>query len=285
MPMSKDKEPIAIISNIIEQISVLSVPLTIKSYNGAKLGTATGFFWRQTNSKTYLVSNYHVMSGSHFATGASARRDSGTPGKIEYPRFVSLQHLHQRAIHTVELCGEAGNEQTWLTHPLHHHGRPVDLAIVEVPTTASDESFVFAVNDDPLHECDTFLRRYPPGFELIIAGFLLEDRPTGYFPTYVRGFVASEMDALYHGKRAFLIDAHTSSGMSGSPVFATGLERIDARQKFGPFKTAPRFVGIYSGRIIENENGKKRELQVGVVWRRELIHETIQINELPTTEG
>ena len=86
------------------------------------------------------------------------------------------------------------------------------------------------------------------------------------------------MDALYNGKQAFLIDALTSSGMSGSPVFAVGLEVNDPNQKFGGgFKTIPRFVGIYSGRIIEHESGTARELQVGIVWRRELIQETIQL--------
>jgi len=112
---------------------------------------------------------------------------------------------------------------------------------------------------------------------MLIAGFFLEDRPTGYFPTYIKGAVASEMDAMYHGKRAFLIDALTSSGMSGSPVFATGLEAIDPTAKFGGgFKTLPRFVGIYSGRIIEQENAATRELQVGIVWRREIIQEMIE---------
>jgi hypothetical protein len=261
-------------SNIIEKLSVLAMPLTLKSHNDKELGTATGFFWRGANDKTYLVSNYHVMSGNHYATGACLRNDSAFPAKIEYPRFVSVQRLHEREIHTIQLCDEAGNDRTWLPHPFHDR-RSVDVAIVEVPSKASDGSSVFAVNDDALHECDKPLARYAPGFELVIVGFLLKDRPTGYFPTYIRGSVASEMHLLYHAKPAFLIDARTSSGMSGSPVFATGTEQVDPEQKFSPFKVAPRFVGIYSGRIIEDEDGTKRELQVGVVWRRDLVKETV----------
>jgi hypothetical protein len=260
---------------IIDPISILSVPLTIRSNNGSALGTATGFFWRKSNGKTYLVSNHHVFSGNHIATKTSLRRDSAFPGNVDYPRFVSPQHLHERQLHTIELCDQAGNDPVWKEHPIHDM-QSVDLAVIEIPTVADDQSYVYAVNDDPLHECDKPLNRYPPGFGLMIAGFFLKDRPTGYFPTYIQGSVASEMDALYHGKQAFLVDALTSSGMSGSPVFATGMEQVEPDKKFSPFKTVHRLVGIYSGRIVERENGANRELQVGIVWSRELIHETVE---------
>ena len=264
--------------NIIDPMSILSVPLRIRSHNGSILGTATGFFWRKSNGKTYLVSNHHVFSGNHYATKTSLRQDSAFPGMVDYPRFVSPQHVHERQLHTIELCDEAGNDPVWRTHPIDKQ-RSSDVAVVEVPTMADDQTYVYAVNDDHLRECDQPLSRYPPGFELMIVGFFLEDRPTGYFPTYIHGSVASEMDALYHGKRAFLVDALTSSGMSGSPVFATGLEQFEPDKKFSSFKTVPRFLGIYSGRIIERENGAKRELQVGIVWRRELIQEIVELCE------
>ncbi len=264
--------------NIIDPISILSVPLTIRTHNGNKLGTATGFFWRKSDGRTYLVSNHHVFTGNHYATNVSLRQDFAFPGRLDYPRFVSSQHLHERQLHTIHLCDEAGNDPVWKAHPIHDR-RPVDLAIIEVPTIADDQTYVYAMNDEPLRECDQQLHRYPPGFELMIAGFFLEDRPTGYFPTYIQGAVATEMDALYHGKPAFLIDALTSSGMSGSPVFATGMEQVEPGKKWSPFKTVPRFVGIYSGRIVELENGVRRELQVGIVWRRELIHHTVEISD------
>lgn len=260
-------------SNIIEFTSILSVPLVLKSYNGHFLGSATGFFWRKEDGRTFLISNYHVFSGNHYITNQSMRSDSAFPALIEYPRFISSTDISQRQISVVELCDAAGNNKTWKPHPLHEE-YPVDIAIVEVPAIEND-SYLHAINDEQRHECDKPLLRYNPGFELKIVGFFLKDRPTGYFPIHIKGAVASEMDAFYHGKQAFLIDALTSSGMSGSPVFATGLEQENPGEKFGKFKTLPRFVGIYSGRITEEEDGKKRELQVGLVWRRELIQEMV----------
>lgn len=261
--------------NIIDPTSILSVPLTLRSHNGAIIGTASGFFWRGQDNKTYLVSNYHVFSGNHYSTKTSTRADSAFPGKVDYPRFISPNSLHEREIYTVPLCDENGNNPVWREHPLNAQ-RPVDLAIIKVETEI-DGTYVYAVNDNPLQECELPIPRYHPGFELMICGFFLQDRPTGYFPIHIRGAIASEMDALYHGKPAFLVDALTSSGMSGSPVYAVGLERVDPSRKFSPFKTEPRFVGIYSGRIIEDESGRKRELQVGIVWRRDLIRETVEI--------
>lgn len=261
--------------NVIDRNSILSVPLTLRAQNNERLGNATGFFWRGAAGRTYLVSNRHVFTGNHYQTNACLRNDSAFPMTIEYPRMVNVQHPHERAVHTVRLCDEAGNCSEWCGHPIHDTA-PVDIGFIEVPSVANDSSYVVAINDRIEYECGQILKRYPPGFELIVAGFFLNDRPTGYFPTYIRASVASEMDALYHGKLAFLIDGQTSSGMSGSPVYATGLDAIDPTKKFGGgFKTTSPFVGIYSGRIIEVEDEKKRELQVGVVWRRELISEMI----------
>lgn len=279
--------------NIVDGISIISVPLRLVNCNDVPLGTATGFFWRAANGKTYLVSNYHVFSGNHYVTNLSQGNSASFPAKIIYPRLIPQQSVHERSLHTVTLCDAAGNDQMWRSHPIHKT-YPTDLAVVEVPSVTDDGTYVCAVNDEPLRECDKPLTRYAPGFEMIIAGFFLKDRPTGYFPTYIRGSLASEMDALYHGKLAFLIDALTSSGMSGSPVFAVGIEAKDPTQKFSGFKTIPRFVGVYSGRITEqeeekiserDENGKLKvkfvtrikELQVGLVWRRELIQETIEV--------
>ena len=265
--------------NVIDRNSILSVPLTLRAQNNERLGNATGFFWRGAAGRTYLVSNRHVFTGNHYQTNACLRNDSAFPMTIEYPRMVDVQHPHERTIHAARLCDEAGNSPSWQGHPIHNDVA-VDVSFIEIPKAASDSTFVIAVNDQPEYECNKLLKRYPPGFELIVTGFFLKDRPTGYFPTYIRAFVASEMDALYHGKSAFLIDAQTSSGMSGSPVFATGLDVVDPTKKFGGgFKTTSPFVGIYSGRITEQENGRVRELQVGVVWRRELISEMIACHE------
>jgi len=77
------------------------------------------------------------------------------------------------------------------------------------------------------------------------------------------------MDIGYDGKRAFLVDALTSSGMSGSPVYSSPIATVNGIIGW-------TFVGIYSGRIIENEV----ELPLGVVWNRELIYDTILCKSL-----
>jgi hypothetical protein len=60
-------------------------------------------------------------------------------------------------------------------------------------------------------------------------------------------------------KRAFLVDALTSKGMSGSPVF-----KRETEDQYS-------FVGVYSGRVKEGDV----ELPLGLVWNRETICDTI----------
>jgi hypothetical protein len=97
------------------------------------------------------------------------------------------------------------------------------------------------------------------------VGFPIPNRPTGFFPIWIQATVASEMDVGYDGERGFLVDALTSKGMSGSPVFIKELD------------TEWSFLGVYSGRIKEGNT----ELPIGIVWKREAICETILRLALP----
>ena len=69
-----------------------------------------------------------------------------------------------------------------------------------------------------------------------------------------------------------LIDTATRSGMSGSPVIIkrTGVHGLVEDERFS---TAAGFVGIYSGRYGVSSN--KGYVQLGIVWRKEVIEEII----------
>src|ERR1051326_9348136 len=77
------------------------------------------------------------------------------------------------------------------------------------------------------------------------------------------GSIASELVAGWHKKPAFLVGCRTSKGMSGSPVI---------RRLFGPAASADmtvkldavvtsQFMGIYSGRLHDDESVANIELQ------------------------
>lgn len=250
----------------IHGLSLVSVPLTIKC-NGLELCRATGFFvnWhdlRDDTTRTFLVTNWHVFTGRHPTTEMSERMDSGVPEVIEYPRFVSNDYA-QRELDTVKLTDEGGAHK-WCEHPIL--GSKVDVGVIEVPTN-NDKGCLIAVPytfsgghiEETLH--------HDVASHLSVIGFPISKRPTGHFPIWIQATVASEMDIGYDGQSGFLVDALTSKGMSGSPVFSQELEPA-LRQEAS---TQMEFLGVYSGRIKEGDV----ELPLGIVWKREIIHETI----------
>jgi len=240
----------------IHGLSLRSVPLIINC-NGQELFRATGFFWQWENGRTFLVSNWHVFAGCHHITKkAPVEHGSGTPEEIAYPRFINSNDLHERMWDAVSLKDTDGCN-IWFQH--HFHGSAVDVAAIEVPTK-NDKGFLQPIEDYSVERKST--PRYEMTSPLSIVGFPISRRPTGFFPIWIQATVASEMDISYDGKRAFLVDALTSTGMSGSPVFSP--PNCKETEDW-------TFAGIYSGRIIEN----KVELPLGVVWNRELIYDTI----------
>jgi len=75
---------------------------------------------------------------------------------------------------------------------------------------------------------------------------------------------AHSFDLSYDGLPAFIIDATTKPGMSGSPVVARRIGTYHTSQAIQMGGQATRFLGIYSGRIHE-------QADVGIVWRPEVI--------------
>jgi hypothetical protein len=175
---------------------------------------------------------------------------SGIPEEIEYPRFVSTDYSH-RQMDTVTLTDENGVNR-WAEHPVR--GSKVDVAVIEVPL--KNEKGCVVPIDYPFYGVQySQTPRCEMASPLSILGFPIAKRPTGFFPIWVQATVASEMDLGYNGKRGFLVDALTSKGMSGSPVF---------KQKS---ETEWEFLGVYSGRIKDGDV----ELPLGIVWKREII--------------
>ena len=110
-----------------------------------------------------------------------------------------------------------------------------------------------------------------PALPVSVIGYPLGLTSGDYLPIWKTGHIASDPDIDFQqGSPAFLIDATTKGGMSGSPVvmrltnFLTksGLYRMDTDM-------STRFLGIYSGRIQELSD-------IGKVWRPFVIKEILE---------
>jgi hypothetical protein len=164
------------------------------------------------------------------------------------------------------------NEQpgipSWLEQTVHRH----NIDVVAIPLTLSEDVLVLTANDwvntVPTMSLkvarDVFVLGYPKG----ISG-------GGVFPIWKKASIATEPAIQLDGLPKMLVDTATREGMSGAPVVAIsdgGYEEEDGSliETAGRFY---RFVGVYSGRLGNNE----MEAQLGIVWKAQAVDEIVEI--------
>jgi hypothetical protein len=114
------------------------------------------------------------------------------------------------------------------------------------------------------------------GEELFLPGFPL-GLSAGNFPIWKRASLASSTEFGFGIKRYIFVDTATREGMSGSPCLAIRNWRyrtLDRQSgKFGEADgPAVRLLGVYAGRLNPSDSF---EAQIGMVWRENLIFDTI----------
>lgn len=235
----------------IDPLSLPSLLLEIHA-GGQVVGTATGFTI-QSGARFYLVTNKHVVSGRLPGT-----RDIlfGPPEGIRIVHH-SATRLGNWIVRDEPLYDSSGGPR-WLELPAAPR---VDIVALELSLVdAMVKTYPFDLN---LAHTDMIAE---PAMPVSIIGFPFGLTSAGAFPIWKTGHIASDPDLDYLGDPAFLIDATTRSGMSGSPVVLR-LHGGYATSK-GNYMLAggadTRFMGVYSGRIHD-------ESELGRVWRPRLI--------------
>jgi hypothetical protein len=149
----------------------------------------------------------------------------------------------------------------WITHPA---GQRVDVAALEVRIPSWATSYPL-----DLELADVDIEPYP-GMQVCVIGFPLGLRENVFFPIWKTGHIASDPDIPHKGLPAFLIDATTREGMSGSPVVVrpTGTYMTRDRIQVLGSPGVTRLLGVYAGRVHELA-------EVGRVWRPSAIHELL----------
>lgn len=247
-----DEKPIA-----IDPLSISSLYLKVH-FQQQLLGHATGFVATH-HDRHFLVTNWHVLSGRNAETDQPVSKTAGIPDHIRIAHHVGERLSGWRFLR--EPLFDLDGSPRWVAHP---RGRAVDVACVELSAMMSDIR-LFSLN---LRLAEADLTIYP-AMPVSVIGFPLGLRPNAFFAVWKTGHIASDPDLPYNGQPAFLIDATTRGGMSGSPVVARG---------FGSFMTSggykigagmvTRLLGIYSGRIHEDS-------EIGCVWKPEVITELL----------
>jgi hypothetical protein len=244
-----------------------------------RLGTATGFLLKQ-NDAWYLVSNWHVFSGRSPTSGQSRRKDGAVPNVCGFSTFaLAADGTVTRTPYSFFLGNEADQGSNWFEHP--NMGQRVDVGVLPVGNvemgTAKD------ILDPSGHDETMWIDL---GGELFLPGYPLGLSAPEGMAIWKRASLATSTEIGEGRNLSVLVDTATREGMSGSPCLALAnsqyysLDRENGQMQLKQRPFSYRLIGVYSGRVNAHDNFGA---QLGVVWRENLIFETIEGAKPSTT--
>lgn len=258
----------------VHQCSLFSIylePLAINRGGGEslRLGGATGFLFHDSN-RTYLVSNYHVLSGYNAETGQAMDKNGYLPGRIKVHFLLDSEGLPDCAIE-YPLVDE-DDTPLWQAHPT---GGSVDIAALAItPPHNIAHFFLDEIEKAPGVRTDFFHVNQ----EVAVIGFPVDIRVGGRLPIWKRSVIATEpFSELSGNPKRLLIDTGSRPGMSGSPVIFSGTNlsaiKFDDRVIPVDLPSVKVALGIYSGRI---SGADEFAAQLGIVWSMQCVTDVVQ---------
>lgn len=242
---------------IVDPLSATSLRVTPK-FNTVELASATAFTiaW---GGRHYLVTNWHVLAGRDADTGECLDTRGAIPNKLSV-NFHARGKLGTWRRVELDLL-DAAEQPLWLEHPL---GKFIDVAAIPLQE----------IPDVEVHPLDLTLAEVDmipiPALPISVIGYPLGLAAGESWPIWKTGHIASDPDIDFQPNRpAFLIDATTRSGMSGSPVVLRQTSYMGKSSHVLASGVITKFMGVYSGRI-------HKDVEVGRVWRPFVISEVLQ---------
>ncbi len=250
-------------SGSFDMRSVASTPIEYFGPSGEKLPQhASAFFYRH-KGKVYLVSARHAITGLDAFTDNCISSSGYLPDRIAvYPsRRVNDTADNVEAPSSPEIIEvrSADGEPLWVEDPRFAEFR-TDIACVEFLGLRTNA--ICCINEG----IDERLLANV-GVDCFVVGFPSSNYHTPHHPIWRRGSLAYEPMSPIDNKPIFLVDAMTSSGMSGSAIFQrwhrpAPLVDGDGITVHASNIISTRFIGVYGGRIAN-----KTELgQIGYGW-------------------
>lgn len=244
---------------LIDPLSVRSLKLELLA-NGLSLGTATGFIITESEVP-YLITNWHVLVGRNPDTNKLMSHTGALPDTV---RITHHGLTLGTFVFREEKLFDTEGKRLWKEHPL---GQKID--VVALPLNPIDQGVQLYPFELSLANADIIAQ---PAMPVSIIGFPLGLTSSGSLPIWKTGHIASDPDLDYGGNPAFLIDATTRGGMSGSPVVLRSNGGHPTRSGSMIFngQMTTLFLGIYSGRIHQ-------DIEIGSVWKPNVISEIIHL--------
>ena len=253
------------------------------------IGAGTGFFYEH-DGQSFLITNWHIISGVSPSTKTAMHPQGRTPEHLQVKFFtIAADGIHASPVaQRVEIHDADGPK--WYEHPDLGSGCDVVALPFARPTSCPP------LFHTPANRLSSERVPVMPGSTVFVVGYPLALSVGPGFPLLKSGYIASEptFGVRIGGKLspvggmagvpdlpAFFLDSQTRQGMSGSPVFTvyTGiwnpLDPYGAPDEKGEFRLTGsttigqgrEFVGCYSGRVGASEH----EAALGLCWRVDAI--------------
>jgi trypsin-like peptidase len=278
IPSPKDAVPI---SNLLSLAAIKIFPSRRSANNEIfRGGHASGFFW-ESEGDIYLVTNWHNICVWDPIQNKSLSENGFTPTcielTIELGQDVGRGRTKRDARQVIlELFDDSGQPK-WFEHP--NLGSRVDVVALKI-AKRGDAQLI----NQPLNAYSDFVDYVVAvGDDAFVLGFPLGLDGGPRLPIWKRASIATEPHYDLGGLPKLLIDTATRQGMSGAPVIAIrrGLTAPQNAKSLGDsiFGTVETFLGVYSGRVGNDELGA----QLGIVWKASVISEIIDGRTLGKT--
>jgi hypothetical protein len=271
----------------INHNSLVTTPIFLM--NGDKrISQGTGFFYNEntTANETFLVTNYHVV------TGKSPEEEMPNTGNfIEFNvrGDKNTQHYYNVKLPLYEMNGI----------PVWKESKKFPLAdVVAIHLPKNVDRFVGSILSKKEIDSDV---KVSVGSRVVVIGY-----PGGLFdeknmlPIWKNGRIASEPNVDFNGLPNIIIDITSYGGMSGAPVLihSTGAyETPDIiegnKRRFGmSYGAIPKLIGVFSDKYVSevklplfDENKKEQiasfsvfiddSLGLGVIWKSIVIEDIV----------
>lgn len=213
--------------------------------NDTVLSHGSGCFWRHKGG-VFLLTARHVLTGLSPFDDSILSPNGFIPSRITIcPTVIGPKDWNRTSV-TVEVNQDQPN---WLQDPEFENLR-TDIAALFLYDDKDGQTF--CLND----QVDIFDSLYTlVGMECSVVGYPTPNFSSLMTPIWRRGSIASEPHLPLDNKPMFLLDAATSPGFSGSPVFRQHFGPLPVQQPDGSISVTLdsvrriSFVGIYAGRL------------------------------------
>lgn len=260
------------------------------------VGVGSAFVMRYAG-KYALVTNWHVLSGRSPIDERCLSAHGGLPDRASFHVALSrigmkgdlpTETLHFKKIEVPLYRSENFQDQVWLDERTAKNQADYAVILLEdwVPELtkghhtlrcieAGRVTLKRGVKPSSSLKIEDINHFYPPiGHQVFITGYPAGIEPSGVFPIWKSGTIASEPSVGMelggiNTEDVLLVDGLTRAGMSGAPVVclqkAGDLCFTDDGVQVTATEDGPLLVGVYAGR--EGVTGSEADMALGRVWK------------------